>query len=207
MFLSRPVIFTRPSGRNAQVARVEPAVAQHFRGRFRVAVVAEHHVRPAHGDLTVALGVRRVDLHLDADERPAHAARVRALRAVEAGDRRGLREAVALDHAPAEVGVAPEHFGGERRGAAREDADLAEPGLLADRLEQLLADAQARRHAHEARDVQKSDFTSSLRGAAGPRCPLDRRQGASRRAAARRRRSSRRTNACPRAAASSRARA
>src|SRR5947208_538691 len=58
-----------------EITRVEPAVAQDFGRALGLAPVAEHHVRAAHGDLTVAVFVGPVDPHLDARHRPADSTR------------------------------------------------------------------------------------------------------------------------------------
>ena len=56
----------------AQVARVEPAVANYFGGRGLVVPVAEHHMRPARQDFAVV-----GDPHFDVRDRLADAAQTR----------------------------------------------------------------------------------------------------------------------------------
>ena len=75
----------------AQVAGVQPAVADGLGRRRRVVPVALHDVRPARQHLAVG-----GDLHLDAGQRPAHRVELVRVLAVERDDRRAFGQPVAL---------------------------------------------------------------------------------------------------------------
>ena len=105
----------------ADVAGVEPAVrVDRLGGRLGLVVVALHDVRAARQDLAV-LG----DLHLDARHRPPDRAEAPAAAAVDADDRRGLRQAVALVDLHAGADEELRELARERRAARDREAEVA----------------------------------------------------------------------------------
>ena len=109
----------------SQVARVEPAVAQRFRRRLVVAVVAGHDVRPLGRDLADPRGVGVHDADLDSRQGLADAADGnRAVRRSDCQDGGGLREPVALGNMEAET---PERLPGRLRESGRAADQIADP--------------------------------------------------------------------------------
>ena len=109
----------------AHVAGVQPAVADRLGGRVLALPVALHHVvAPDHDLADLALrdlvAVVVDDLHLDAlDRSPDRAGLALAVGVVERGDRRGLREAVALEDLASERVLESAHQLDRHRRAAR----------------------------------------------------------------------------------------
>ena len=140
------------------VAAVEPAAAHRLRGRVGALPVALHDVVAADHDLAdLALGDRVVvlvdDLHLDPLDRGADRARLAlAVGVVGAGDRRGLREAVALEHDRPEGLLEAAQDLDRHRGAAG-DADAQRGGVEALALGVVQQRPVHRRHAVEVGDA------------------------------------------------------
>ena len=97
---------------DADVAGVQPAVAQRLGAQFRLLPVAVHQQRPAHQNFAVV-----GDPDLDVLQRRADRAELDAAAAIAADDRRGLGLAVALQQPEAEGGEEDADFVVERRAA------------------------------------------------------------------------------------------
>src|SRR3954464_12781826 len=149
------------------VARVEPAVAQDLLRGVVAVPVALHEVVAADRDLAdLALAhlvaVLVDDLHLDAlDRRPDGARLALLVGVVEGRDRRGLRQAVALeDLAPERLLEAAQDLDGERR--ATRDAQPQARGVVAIALGVVEDRVVHRRHALEDRHAVAVDHLERL---------------------------------------------
>ena len=111
---------------DADIAGVQPAVAQRGGGPFGIAPIALHHRLAAHEDLAV-LG----DPHLDARERRADGVQLHLAGRVDADDRRGLGLAVALQQAHAEGGEEEADLEVERGAAGDQGLEPAAEALRA----------------------------------------------------------------------------
>ena len=163
----------------ADVAGVKPTVLEGA-GRFFVRVeVAAGHVVPPDEDLAV-----RRNLHLHAGNGLPYRSLLRAERVVQADDRRGLSETVALDHDEAELGPERLEVAVERRRAdderpelpAEQSVDRAVPppapeemlpraghiGMGYDTQDMLAQHVQDLRHGNEHRDTALLDLCGDL---------------------------------------------
>src|SRR5262249_9362831 len=134
---------------------------------FRVVVVAREHTRAARDDFSLdaavlrrrgvlALGVAALhgpDVDLDAGQRAALGAEPRVRAVVEREHRRGLGQAVAGEHRPAETLEPPRELGIELRAAAADQIEAFAEALVHG-LEQPFADPRARRAAHRYAQAQ-----------------------------------------------------
>ena len=113
----------------ADVARVEPPVADRFSRRFGPLVVALHDVVAADDDLAALADGQAIvllvdDAHLDAGDGLAHAARDAVeLHVAEGGNGARFRQAIALEDGDLELGLElPDHLDGHRRAARQRRA-------------------------------------------------------------------------------------
>ena len=130
----------------ADVAGVEPAVADRLGGRRVVAAVAAEQVDAAQADLAVV-----GDAHVDAGQRQADRADPHLAGAVDGGRGGGLGEAVALEDRDADAAVEVAEAGAERGAAGDGVLHLAAHRLAQLAVDQLVehgvAQPQAERHA------------------------------------------------------------
>ena len=118
----------------ADIAGVEPAVAQHRGGGLRIAPVAQHQERATHHDLAVA-----GDLEFDLGQRLAHGVHLGAAGAVDADQRCGFGLAVALIDRKAQSGEEQADLGIERCAARDQRLHAAAEALAQTAADQRVA--------------------------------------------------------------------